>query len=246
VVTELLGSVRRYFGRLFDRIHVILEHPLWHAFIGTYFLGAAIYSIAHEMGHDAEQWALRSHYAMSLLGIMIIIRSVSEFLENLEESTEEFESLQWMRSKEFVGRLYKITHSKQGLLITGSFLFLAGFTDAIEFALVDGGHGISSHIMTVLLSFSFFGYVVLGATEGLHQLSPSAQRARIEDVLTPHLQLFGALLVLCASLWEGVTSAGLAWESSHQRATFLWALSESIRNGIRSIEQIKQAFSLRQ
>ena len=238
----MTSKIRKGQRQISERIHALISHPLWHGFIGAYFFGSAVNSLTREASIDTEQWALRTHYAISVLGFMIMIRSMSEFLESLEQGSAQLETANFLASSRFIPNLYTLTHNKYSLFITALLLFLAGFTDAVEFAIVEGQAGLSSDIMLMFLSLAFLGYVVLGATEGLEQLSPSRQRRRLEEIITPHLQFVGALVVLAASLWEGALSTE-AWIAKGHQSTMLWSLSESLRNGIRCAQQLKLNWS---
>lgn len=233
------AQIRRPQSLISERIHALISHPLWHCLIGAYFFASAINSVTREASIDTEQWALRTHYAISVLGFMIMIRSVSEFLESLEQGSAQLKTADFLASGRFIQSLYALTHSKYSLLMTATMLFLAGFTDAIEFVVVEGKADLSPDIMLMFLSLTFLGYVILGATEGLEQISASKQRQRLEEFITPHLQLFGALVVLAASIWEGALSAEEAWIAKSHESTMLWSLSESVRNGIRCVQQLK-------
>jgi hypothetical protein len=216
----------------------LTSHPFWHLFVGVYFLGSGIFSLASEIGTDIRELTLRTHHGLLALGILIVIRSVAEFLENMESSSEAFESVRPSLFRRAVHWVFRLMHRKALLLAMATLLFFAGFTDAAEFFVVQDQKGTSSALLLWMLGTAAMGHVVLGSTEALEHLSPGQLKKRLEGVLSPRIQLGGALVVLSMSIWEGALNAEEASSAGTHQAAFVWAVSEGFKNGIRSIRQI--------
>ncbi len=224
--------------RISLQIHGVLTHPGWRLTVGLFFLYTGLSDLYNHVGEDIHEVGIRAHHGVIFLGLLVVIRSLGELLEKLASSADALEDVTLPFGRRVIERFFALMHTKIALGITAVFLFVAGFTDAVEFVLVADHDATPSAFMLLFFAIAATSYVVLGASESEEHLYSKNQRKLFEEFLPKRLQLLGALMILGVSIWQGIMDTEELQRATTDHATLLWAINESVKNGIRALLQV--------
>ena len=217
----------------------LVTHPFTHFTIGLFFAASGLSDITVSFSENLEHLSVGTQHGVFLLGLMIMIRSFAELIEDFE-SAEENLLTSAIPSIAFLARgLSAFCHSKIVLALVGPLLCISGFTDAWALVKTSEFAGSSSALMLIVCGLGSLSFVLLGTFEGeKHMTRGSAVNHWFAGYFSPKLMLAVAMVILILSVAEGAFVSEEFFRFHTDRAGFLWSIGVSLHNIVRSLNVI--------
>lgn len=218
-----------------DKLSKLINHPLASFIIGSYFVFTAIMDILIELPKEEIYYLPKIHHGILVLGTLIVIRSITELVVNMQEGVDE---LSKNKHNKFLRSVDTFLRNRFIIIITAVFIMASGITDSIEFFAEFEHDGASSGVMLVLIGISMIFLNLLGIFESKEYYQNLASKNFHLPKLfhSVQLQLLTALVILILGIYEEVYYIEEIEKNPEHRSVIVWSASIALKNILRSLK----------
>lgn len=229
---------------MIDRALHILAHPAINLLIGIGFIISAIYEIVLEVPQEIEESIAGAHYALLLLGVLVIFRSLGEISEAVTSAKDNWQQSNALWFHRAAGKMSAITNRPTVILLTAIFLLLGGGADAWEYFDTADTKGMATAAMVILIALSMLSFILLGGIEAVEKLDEDD--IHIASLFPAQLRSSTVMLIIAGivfsiSIAEELAQAREFFEFPTHRSAALWGAIEVLKNITRSISLARKS-----
>ncbi|WP_434927364.1 hypothetical protein [Shewanella sp. HL-SH2] len=217
---------------MLDRLHKFLDHPIVNLLLGIYFVVTAFGDILMDLPQEEAVYLPSAVHGIFAIGVLIILRSLTELIVNLQEGVGELEKF-----RDSAPLLYfrNIIYSRYFIVIVAIFITLSGITDASEFFLESDYSGASSGLMLVVIGLSMLAYVFLAIFESEEYLKDNMFKNQrfLKNPRILLLKLIVGIFIVAVGIYEEMYFFEEFEGSPVHRSVITWYIVVTLKNIIR-------------